>query len=263
MSAYIRDTAIVLGVRPHRERDAWVSLWTKHHGKQDAYATGVQTASSKQRAHVQPFAEVEVMLAQGKHLLRVAVVRMTDRHAYDVRQHPIWSAILGSVCRLCETIAAPQDPLEDERIFALFQQVIQQASLFQQEFSFERAVFFEALILQRFASLFGYAIPLEQCAHCGASPISCTGFQLQEGGFLCATCEHTRLPGRSSVFQTDEPTLRKLLVFLERASLAEALRLTAPKHVFRDLTLLYEGMMTVLPVKQSPLLAGYLTSFFA
>lgn len=261
MSVYLRDVAIVLGVRPHRERDAWVSLWTKHHGKQDAYMTGYQSPHSKQRAHIQPFAEVEVVLAEGKHFLRLAVARMTAGHAYDARQHPIWAGMLGSICRLCESIAAPQDPLEDARIFSLFQEVSGCASQFQQMFSPERALFFQAFLLQRFAALFGYAIALTQCARCGANPISCTGFHLQEGGFLCTKCEHDVLPGRSPIFQTEEPVLRKLLLYLEQASLPDALRLSAPKSVLRDLALLYEGMMTVLPLKKSPLASGYLDSF--
>lgn len=260
MSTYIRDTAIVLRVRPHRERDAWVSFWTRHHGKQEAYATGLQTSTSKQRAHLQPFAEVELMLAEGKQFLRVAVAQMTAHHGSAARVHPVWSGILGAICRLCEALSGPQDPLEDERIFLLFRFVRERAAAFTLPFSPERALFVQAFLLQRFAGLFGYRVPVQQCTNCGASPISCTAFQRQEGGFLCATCERSHFAGRSSVFQTDEATLRKCLLFLEHASLDEALALSASKAVLRDLTLLLEGLLTVLPLKTSPHTSAYLLS---
>lgn len=169
---------------------------------------------------------------------------------------------MGAICQLCETISAPQDPQEDARIFSLLLECVDLAGQFPQSFSPERAIFFQAFFLERFAQLFGYGVSLRQCAHCGATPISCSGFLVQEGGFLCTKCEQERLPSRSPLLRTDDATLRKLLSFLEQGSLADALRLSAPKAVFRDLALLYEAMLTVLPVKSSPLQTKYLQSFY-
>lgn len=262
VSNYLRDRAFVLSLHASRERDAWVSLWTEHYGRQEAFVTGIRTATSKQRAHLQPFACIQVMLAEGKQFQRVAVAQMTSIHGYNVRAHPVWSATMGAICRLCETISAPQDLQEDASIFTLLLECIHLADQFPQTFSPERALFFQAFFLERFAQRFGYGVSLQRCARCSATPISCSGFLVQEGGFLCASCEQERLPKRSPVFLTEEPTLRKLLTFLEQGSLADALRLSAPKSIFRDLALIYEAMLTVLPVKTSPVQVSYLQSFY-
>lgn len=262
MSNYLRDRAFILSLKASRERDAWVSLWTEHHGRQEAFVTGIRTATSKQRAHLQPFSCVQIMLAEGKQFQRVAVAQMTATHGHAIRMHPVWSATMGAICQLCETISAPQDPQEDARIFSLLLECTQLAEAFPQAFSPERALFFQAFFLERFARLFGYGVSFRQCVRCQSQPISCSGFLTQEGGFLCASCEQAQLPSRTPVFSSDQDTLRKLLLFLEQGSLADALRLSAPKSVFRDLALLYEALLTVLPVKRSPLQTAFLHSFY-
>lgn len=262
MANYLRDRAFVLSLKASRERDAWVSLWTEHHGRQEAFVTGIRTATSKQRAHLQPFSCVEIMLAEGKQFQRVAVAQMTAMHGHAMRTHAVWSATMGAICQLCESVSAPQDPQEDVRIFSLLLECAQLAEQFPQPFSPERALFFQAFFLERFARLFGYGVSFRRCVRCQSQPISCSGFLTQEGGFLCASCEHSQLPGRTPVFSSDQDALRRLLLFLEQGSLADALRLSAPKSVFRDLALLYEALLTVLPVKRSPLQTDFLHSFY-
>lgn len=252
MGTYLRDEAIILAVRPYREADAWVSCWTKYHGKHEAFAAGLRKIHAKQRGHMQPFARVEIMLAEGKQFERLVVGRMTEFHAAYIRAHSSWLQIASSLARLCDTIATPE-VAGDTTIFDLFLEVHRLAAFYQQPFSPARSRLLEALFLDRLAGDLGYGISLEQCVRCQKADISLSGFSLQEGGFFCESCEKQVYGARSLTFSTPSDELRRLAHFLRTHPVEQALHVSAPQSHFLDVAHLLEAMLEVLPVSRSPM----------
>ena len=245
MSGYLRDRGFVLEVKPYREADAWVSLWTERHGKQEAFAAGLRRTNAKQQGHVQPFAVVEVMLAHGKAFDRVTVARMTAEHGFAVRRHPAWNVVLASLGALCARLAPVH--VDEPRVFSFFLEILRLAEAQGQPFSFERVWLVWAFCLHALAGLFGYRVSLVRCARCGASPVRRLAFSVKDGGFLCATCDADPAT-RTAPFKTPEAVLEKGLAFLEGATVADVLRRTASKQALLDLATILEATLIALPV---------------
>ncbi len=260
MSAYLRDEAFVLSVRPYREADAWISCWTKFHGKQEALATGLRRAKAKHAGHLQPFSCVELVLAEGKWFHRLSIARMTSLHGANIRTHAQWIGILGSITRLCDEVTVAHLPEEPSGVFAFFLELHALTERFPERFSLDRALFLQAFFLTRFARLIGYGVSVRACVRCGAEPVSCTGFSLPDGGFFCKRCETEQFSPRSFSFKSDLELLRRMMLFLERASFEEVMRVSAPRGMLQDASFLCEGMLQMLPVRQSPARTGYLVS---
>lgn len=247
MSTYLRDRAIVLVVRPYREADAWVSLWTEHHGKQEVFAAGLKRTNARHQGHLQPFSVVEVMVAHGKVLDRVAVARMTEQTGNSVRTHEAWSLIFGSLAGMCHQLTDKH--AQEPQVFSFFLMCLNLSQTFRGSFSPERLWLVWGFALHLLTKYLGYGVSFSRCARCGGSPIRATVFALKEGGFLCAACDTATYAAHSSPLQTDEETLRKALFFFERASLEEVIRLSAPRSVLIDLATILEATLALLPVE--------------
>src|SRR3989338_2779477 len=83
--SYLRDTAIVLRREPFREEDAWLTLFSKHHGKLEAVARSGHRLEAKALGHADVFSEVEVMIAKGRSFDKLAVVHLV-RPRHNLRQ---------------------------------------------------------------------------------------------------------------------------------------------------------------------------------
>ena len=252
MGVYLRDEAIVLAVRPHREADAWISCWTKHHGKHEALATGLRKAQSKQRGHVQPFARIELVLAEGKSFERLTIARMTKDHASALREHGSWLRIASSLARVCDLISVAHAQEEGSDVFQLFLEVQRLARNFRAPFSQEREQFLETLVLERFARLVGYGVAFASCARCRQPLVSFVAFSLSDGGFLCETCQHTTPNFSRASFLTSDEDLKRYVRFFQTAKLEEVVVFSAPRSIFLDLTTIFGSAMHLLPLTTSP-----------
>lgn len=246
MSTYLRDRAIVLTVRPYREADAWVSLWTEHHGKREVFAAGLKRTNARQQGHLQPFAVVEVMIAHGKAFDRVAVARMTERHGASIRLTEHWQAIIGSLFAVCERMTAPHQ--HEPSIFPFLLSCLDLATRPTKPFSSERTRLVWMFTLHLLGRYLGYGVSFSRCIRCGKSPILPGTFLVKEGGFLCAACDQSSNAPHSSAFLTDAALLSKGLAFFERATLEQAIHLTAPRQALTDLATILEATLTTFPV---------------
>ncbi len=77
MSTFV-TTGYVLNVRPWREYDRLYTVLTPDHGKLELVAAGARKLSSKLSPHLQPFCEVEVMVANGRARGRLASAVVRD-----------------------------------------------------------------------------------------------------------------------------------------------------------------------------------------
>ena len=246
MSTYLRDRAIVLNVRAYREADAWVSLWTEQYGKQEVFAAGLKRTNARHQGHLQPFALVEVMVAHGKALDRIAVARMTDEHGQSVRTHEAWSIILGSLAGMCHHLTDRH--AQEPKVFSFLNECRHLSKKIRDPFSAERLWLVWGFALHLLAKHLGYGVSFSRCARCGDSSILATVFSIKEGGFLCAACDRATFAAHTSPFQTREDVLRKALFFFERASLEDVTRLSAPRSVIMDLASILEATLALLPV---------------
>jgi DNA repair protein RecO len=236
MGAFLRDEAVVLRLRPFREADAWVSCWTKHHGKHDVLATGLRKAHAKQQGHMQPFAFTEVVFVEGKEVERLTIGRMTAFHGGYIRDHQGWLQIAASVSALCDAIAVTGEEQESTRVFELFQEIHRLAVFYRKPFSPTRSRLIEALFLDRLMQALGYGISLERCVRCQQEGIDLSGFSLREGGFFCSSCASSAYGSRSLPFSTPQLELAKLLTFFRTHPIEQALHVSAPQMHFLDAT---------------------------
>lgn len=260
MSTYLRDRAFVLGIKPYREADAWVSLWTERHGKQEVFAAGLRRTNAKHQGHLQAFSLVEVMIAHGKALDRVAVARMTADHGLNARKSEAWIFILGGLSQLCDRLTAPQ--AQEPELFSFLQQCLELSERVQHPFSYERLWMAWAFSLHALAKRLGYGVSFARCVRCQASPVRSAAFVLKEGGFLCENCDKVGFSAHSQPFRTDEALLQKGLQFFERATLEQVLALSAPRQALGDLATILETTLLTLPVDIWQRQKTYLQSLF-
>ncbi len=246
MSTYLRDRAFVLAVKPYREADAWISLWTESHGKQEVFAAGLRRTNARHQGHLQPFSLVEVMVAHGKVLDRIAVARMTGEHGRATRASEAWTFLLGSLCQLCDRLTGPQ--AQEPGVFAFLQRMTAVSARIQAQFSYERLWLAWGFALHALTKELGYGVSFTRCVRCQATPIRPHAFVLKEHGFLCARCHAATPHATSQPFSTDETLLQKGLQFLEKGSLEQVLALSAPRQALADLATILETTLLTLPV---------------
>lgn len=112
--AYRRDRAIVLRKETIRDHDRRYTLYGRDHGLCTVFAAGASRPTSKHAGHLEPFSEVDVMLAHG---------RYTDRLAVASQRSAVRFAAVGGYLyygRLCDLVSAMVRPgVADARLFTL------------------------------------------------------------------------------------------------------------------------------------------------
>jgi recombinational DNA repair protein (RecF pathway) len=126
---YLRDRAIVLKKEPYREHDRRYYLYGREHGMLIAIARGASSKKSKQAGHLEPFSEVDVMIAKGAAQDKLAVARCLDSRprAHDHAPLPAhgsrlaFYSIAGAFSDLMVKLTYPG--IADERLFALVKEL--------------------------------------------------------------------------------------------------------------------------------------------
>lgn len=114
--SYIRDTVLILKNEPYREHDAWVVMYGKTQGKMEAVARGARRWEAKHRGHLEPFSEVEVMIAKGAAFDKLAVAQLM-RPRQRLRDDLARMTVAGAIFDLAEQLTRPG--MHDASVFAL------------------------------------------------------------------------------------------------------------------------------------------------
>lgn len=245
---YLRDRAIVLRQMPVREHDLRVILFGRTHGKIEALARGAKKAQAKQSGHVEPFSEIEVMVAKGKNGDKLAVARLVRPYP-SLRTHLGMLAIAGPFFALVDQLTRPG--LSDALIYALLQEVLDLADQTQAEPSPERSQLLFAGASFKLLDLLGYAMHLERCVSCDAPLVQTSAYAPRSGGCICAACEKTRkIEIRPLVFVPDQGL--RLLRFLRYRPLKEICNITAAAALFGSISHLVEEALKQTPITQEP-----------
>ncbi len=157
--AYLRDTVFILRSEPYRERDAWITMYGKGHGKLEAVARGVRSWKAKQHGHLEPLTKADVMVAKGASFDKLAVAHAVSAQT-DLRGQLGAMAMLGSFADLVDQLTHPG--LADADVFHLLDELHTAWRQVVREPSPERTRLLYAAASLRLLGLLGYAPDFDQ-----------------------------------------------------------------------------------------------------
>ena len=243
---YLRDKAIVLRQKPFREHDSIVVLFGRVHGKLEVLARGAKKSNAKQAGHLEPFSEVDVMIAKGKSLDKLAVAKILDPHA-ALRKRLSMLAVCGAFCDLVDRLTRPgqADPL----IYDLLDEALGLAQATEAEPSPERSRLLFAAASLKLLDLLGYALHMDRCIACRQPLADPCAFVSDAGGFLCSTCLRERRRDFPKAEQLPHHAL-SILRFLRLKPLKNVLGLTATTEIFAAASSVVEQSLSHAPLEK-------------
>lgn len=221
--SYLRDRAIILKNEPFREDDSRLTLYGRAHGKLVAVARGVRRSRSKQAGHLEPFNEIEVMIAKGAAFDKLAVAKTIGTRLH-VRRHLGLLAVAGGIADLVDDLTRPQAP--DSSVYDALIELLDLGASPMADFSAERGRLAWAACALKILDALGYAPQLDACVRCRATLNNEVCLAPSVGGLVCADCSAVIRREGGSIEALPALALR-LLRFARRASLVDMLKVTA------------------------------------
>lgn len=183
-NASMRTDAIILDVRPWRERDLFVRCYTEQAGVASAVARGALGNASVQGMHLGQgnLVRFELVSAKGVPIMTGAVaVRSFSR----IRENLVRQAAALSIAE--GVLALATAPERDERLWAVLVR-----SFGALDACAERDVLSVLRGAQReMLGAFGYAPRTDTCGVCGSSPGKTVVFSVELGSIVCTSCAHS------------------------------------------------------------------------
>lgn len=178
-------SAIVLRRRDHGEWDRLYTVYTRERGKLTLIGKGTRRPKAKLAAHLEPYTEVDLTIANGKAIDRIAFARTLETSNTFVAS---WDRIQLAAF-VCECVdALTKEHHRDLAIYNLLRTVFDVLSSTHSPFIIHHSSFTTPFTL-RLLSLLGYAPQLDHCIECRiALPIGpATGVPLR-CGLVCSPC---------------------------------------------------------------------------
>lgn len=195
--AQYKAKGIVLGRHNLGEADRIVAFFTLEHGKLRAVAKGVRKTLSRQAGHIEPFSQVDMMLAEGRNLDVLTSARLS--------WYP--SEVTGDYDRLqlAYLMARTIERLTDDNhaaagVYRLLDYSLRWLN--QHGASSALELFFKLRLLGDL----GYELQLESCVHCGRA-LEQIYPSPEHGGMLCGQC---LTPEQAAVSANDLGLWRRL-----------------------------------------------------
>jgi len=150
--AYRRDRAIVLRKETVRDFDRRYTLYGRDHGFCVAFARGTARPTSRQAGHLEPFSEVDVMIASGQYTDHLAVAKQVSFFHLTGFQS---SLFVGRFCDLVCHMVRPG--VSDDRLFNLLLEVRSVSRVFPDECTSSRLRFLFAGASFKLLDILGYS----------------------------------------------------------------------------------------------------------
>jgi DNA repair protein RecO (recombination protein O) len=185
MSTFV-TTGYVLRVIPWREYDRLYTVLTADHGKLQLVAAGTRKLSSKLSPHLQPFSEVEFMVANGRARGRLASAVVRDVLVPERVREPATVA-LGQVFLEVADVMTREGQPEQELVDVLRESLVSLRDLPDSKEAWRQAA--HALLadyLIRVLKAGGLAVRLTHCEHCHRELSEPTVFSWTDHSFLHA-----------------------------------------------------------------------------
>lgn len=177
MATY-KARAIVLGRHNLGEADRIVTFFTLEHGKLRAVARGVRKVLSRQAGHIEPFSEVDLMLAEGRNLDIVTSARLAwypDSLTGEYERLQLAYMMARMVERLTD------DDHAAEGVYRLLGYGLRWLNTHGPSTTLE--LFFKIRLLGDL----GYRTRLDVCTVC-ARPLDRIFASPEHGGMICSSC---------------------------------------------------------------------------
>jgi DNA repair protein RecO (recombination protein O) len=232
--AYYRDRGIVLRVRPLKDDDRLYIVFTEGHGKVSLLAKGLRKTRSKMSPHMGSFGVVDLMVARGKRMDRLAGASLVEsgRSLLDSLDK---TALVQSF--LLAVDALTRHDLHEPRIFALlsdFMDVVGRTRHIEK--GYRNMVFDTAIV--KLLDILGLGLEMDVCVNCRRrfGPDG-NGLDTLKGGVECREClsEYSHLIGADTV---------KALRFMRNEPLGYSLMLRMDEPTRRQVAYIIEILLT-------------------
>lgn len=199
---------VVLESRDYKEQDRFYTLYTRERGKIRVMGKGTRKFTSKLAAHMQPFAEVQVMIAHGRLWPKLASVeRGTD--FLRIREN---LSLFGLGLGLNELIVrAVEDGESDAQLYQFLLDAYDWIQTLP-ELSPRRLAFIHSALTLKWLILIGFGPHTGACVRCRipVSDVRNPFLSTAHGGLVCATC----VSNARSVFADASPIDKEVLAAL-------------------------------------------------
>lgn len=229
-----RENAVVLRTKTIRDADRHYVLFTEGRGKVTVLAKGSRKGKSKMAPHLSPFGIVDVMIAKGRVIDRLAGASLV-RPCRDIMQSLQKTALAQGF--LLAVDALVKRDLTDERTYRLITEFLDAVDTGPEPDDGERGIAFDAAIGKLFDQL-GFALELRECVRCRNQLVpQGNALNVLRGGIECGDC---RDPLATPV-STDAI---KALRFFRQEPVAHSALLRLPPHVRREVSFLTDLLLS-------------------
>jgi DNA repair protein RecO (recombination protein O) len=230
-----KTEAIVLRTMDLGEADRVLTVLTPRLGKLKVIAKGVRRPRSRIGGGLQPFSDVQLVLAVGRTFDVVTSSALEDPHLglrNDLHSTAAAWYVVELADRFCEGAA---DSHEAFRLLAQALSALDAGDAVSRDVV---ARWFELALLDAM----GFRPELAACLECGASiEPEDNVFSPVGGGVVCPQCRHAALGGRPIAVEA-----LKVLRHLQRSPLVGVLRLRVPQSVHREVERLLHATISAV-----------------
>ncbi len=190
-----RDRGFVLKMRPIRDADRHYTIFTEDHGKISVLAKGSRRGRSKMSPHLAAFGLVDLMIARGRVIDRLAGAGMT--RAFDGVFSDL-TAVSVAQSFLLTVDSLTKRELPEDRVFRLIHGLLDALDRPEPLRDGPTAgLIFSAAVI-KLLDILGFAPELGYCIRCRRTPVGeVQAMNIARGGLECASCR-----GRDSLILT-------------------------------------------------------------
>jgi DNA repair protein RecO (recombination protein O) len=203
---------IILNRYDFRERDSKVAVYTEDRGKLNLVVRGTKTLKSKLAGHIEPFNEVDIMVARGR--IYDYLAGASTRQAFFVIKSDVDRLeFAGKGVKLFNDLI--REGLVDQNLFELLNTFL--SELNKKAISFSTVQFIYSSYVLKLFSLLGYSPILDRCVACGKVAVGTSFlFDYKRGGIVCTPCTHYD----TNIIQLSEE-VRKVLQYIVSSPAAD------------------------------------------
>lgn len=181
-----RDRGIVLTTRALRDADRHYTIFTENHGKIVLLAKGSRRGRSKMSPHLAGFGIVDLMVAKGKLIDRLAGASLTVPNSGILASLP--RTAVAQTFRLAVDALTKRE-LPEERIFHLLAEFFDALENGGTPIEAGRSLLFDAAVA-KLLELLGHGLELGVCVGCRVQLVpEGNGMNVLQGGIECVGCK--------------------------------------------------------------------------
>ncbi|PIR94640.1 DNA repair protein RecO [Candidatus Falkowbacteria bacterium CG10_big_fil_rev_8_21_14_0_10_39_11] len=184
MNSTYKTIGIVIKRKDWRENDSLFSFYTQDFGKVEAIATSSKKITSKLAGHLSSFGLVDLMIARGKRIDRLAQARLIQKFPCDnIQDYKFFTSLIEFLDKAI--VGHEADPA----IWSLLTKTVD--SYISNPNQDYQAVL-KLLFYLKTIEILGYRPELYQCVICQKNNVTHPYFSFINNGLVCKTCNITK-----------------------------------------------------------------------